>query len=225
MKLSSHSQKQCENSEEKIQTTLSEFIKCEPYENEFVVQVSDDIDSFFGNEEYDESLSKIKCEIEDKEETQIDLLAIEGVFYCNRCDKSYKKDYLLQSHIDRHHSSQHEDKKSKTNHKKNSRTESTDYSNEMVSDEEETIEIQDKKQKRNKEKSAAKKKPKKLTEEEIVEMCRRKPRPTKVQELCIHCGIMSSRVHCNRHEKQVNAARNGEPKKDNSVTCDVCGKR
>lgn len=205
-------QKQCEISEEKIHTTLSEFIKCEPYENDFVVQVPDDIDSFFGSEEYDESLSKIKYEIEEKEDAQIDCLAIEGIFYCNRCDKSYKKDYLLQSHIERHHSSHHQDKKSKTNHKK---------TNERMKNGEK----QEKKQKGNKEKCAGKKKSKKLTEEEIVEMCRRKPRPTKVQELCIHCGIMSSRVHCNRHEKQVNAARNGEPKKDNSVTCDVCGKR
>ena len=255
--------KQCEKSEEKISSSLSDAIKSENIEN-FSSFLENDQDIMKTTVEKEEStafldefevIKRVKCEIEDagdidyanqdmeasEEEPEDELIPINGMYLCKHCGKTYKKDFLLESHIERHHSQQTRETRKKdesivTGSKRKCKVLSakSSKSRKIMSKTEETEFVATFSSKsRSKVKKESKcdykyeelPKPKKMTEEEIVEMCRRKTRPTKVQELCIHCGIMSSRVHCNRHEKQVNAARNGEPKKDNSVTCDVCGKR
>lgn len=204
-----------------------------------------------------EVIKRVKCEIEDagdieyanqdmeasEEELEDELIPINGMYLCKHCGKTYKKDFLLESHIERHHSQQTKETRKKdesnvTSSKRKCKVSSakSSKSRKIMSKTEETEFVATFSCKsRSKVKKDSKcdykyeehPKPKKMTEEEIVASFSKqeKPREAPVQQLCLHCGKMASKFHCLKHEKEVQAARDGIPEEDKSVSCEICGKK
>lgn len=204
-----------------------------------------------------EVIKRVKCEIEDagdveyanhdleasEEEPEDELIPINGMYLCKYCGKTYKKDFLLESHIERHHSQLTKDNRKKdeskfTGGKRKCKSFSakSSKSRKVMSKLEETEFVATFScKKRSKVKKEFKcdvkyeelPKTKKMTEEEIVASFSKqeKPREAPVQQLCLHCGKMASKFHCLKHEKEVQAVRDGIPEEDKSVSCEICGKK
>lgn len=244
---------------------MSDAIKSENIEN-FSSFLENDQDILKTTEEKEESttfldefevIKRVKCEIEDsgdveyanqymegsEDELEDELIPINGMYLCKHCGKTYKKDFLLESHIERHHTQQtkqtrKKDESNVTGSKRKCRAPSakSSKSRKIMSKTEETEFVATFSSKsRSKVKKESKSdykydelpKAKKMTEDEIVASFSKqeKPREAPIQQLCLHCGKMASKFHCLKHEKEVQAARDGIPEEDKSVSCEICGKK
>lgn len=223
-------QKQCDNSEERITTaSMNEIIKREPVihdmvyeemfsESEEEPQERNEFIEFFDENEI---LERIKDELKEQSfnsEKEVDTLEnfndiyvpVDGKFVCPHCNKAYRKDFLLRSHIERQHQSPSKATEKCQNIKSiamNTKLEGKLTEKDIIAKHEAEMVL----------------KKRKLTPEE--KLIPRTRKVNHIEELCVHCGLVLSRAHCLLHERRMREARGeGTNGPDTSVSCDVCGK-
>lgn len=135
---------------------------------------------------------------------------VDGKYVCPHCNKAYRKDFLLKSHIERQHQSPSEV------------TEKCQANKSITINKKQKCKLTEKDIIAKHEAEMVLKKRKLTPEEKLI------PRTRKVkhiEELCVHCGLVLSRAHCLLHERRMREARGeGTNGPDTSVSCDVCGK-
>lgn len=135
---------------------------------------------------------------------------VDGKFVCPHCNKAYRKDFLLKSHIERQHQSPSQ------------ATENCQENKSIAINKKHKGKLTEKDIIAKHEAEMVLKKRKLTPEEKLI------PRTRKVnhiEELCVHCGLVLSRAHCLLHERRMREARGeGTNGPDTSVSCDVCGK-
>lgn len=168
-----------------------------------------------------EILERMKVEIKDQSinseeeaDTFEDLndlyVPVGGKFVCPHCNKAYRKDFLLKSHIER----QHESPSNSTEKYHNNKSMAINKKHKDKLTEKDIIA---------KHEAEMVFKKRKLTPEE--KLIPRTRKVNHIEELCVHCGLVLSRAHCLLHERRMREARGeGTNGPDTSVSCDVCGK-
>lgn len=208
---------------------MSEIIKREPVIDEMVYeeifseseeepQEPNEFIEFFDEHEI---LERIKVELKEQSinsEQEADTfedfndlyVPVDGKFVCPHCNKAYRKDFLLKSHIER----QHQSTSKATEKCYNSKSIAMDKKLELKLTEKDIIA---------KHEAEMVLKKRKLTPEE--KLIPRTRKVNHIEELCVHCGLVLSRAHCLLHERRMREARGeGNNGPDTSVSCDVCGK-